>query len=616
MQGSAKFSGTPKGSELWPLAYQIGSIRQLNSAFRGVLNACVSASRGVLNACVSAYQGVLNAFVSAYRGVLNACVSAYRGVLNACVSACRSSINAVVGSRQALARSIAGNFLSIYAALKMCAFKLHRTTVTISVEAGVVRTVTFKGDRVVHWQSSELEVPLSPPDEAGESEAGRPAILRRLLKMMRPDCPRVVADMPIYAPLIRHLRLPKVRGRYRDQMIVSEVLETIPFEREEVDISWQLRQDSEGQEVFAIAVPKGRVDSHVRLVKEADLPLSAAYAKGTALTFAVGIPDVIVVHIEQEQVATVLVRQCAPRVVHQQEFPWQTNNLQEQANALAMAVDRVLGYYRALGPEDEGDPLPVVVTGQLSNEDALLALLPQVLQRPVIPFAPKVIYPDKFPLDEYAANLGLYLTDRARTKSWGRAPGVIGPALNLLPARHRPRPLPLATIAVYVSLFALLGLAVVVAGSVNAKTQELNPLAALLDQTLSREHSQRITGLQQLARITELQGAQSQAMGMVSGLAELDQMMDSMLIRLSTITEETLPPNVKLSSLAPQDRGFALAGNASSFEDVFEFAENLRASPHLEDARVMQVSGSGQGIVAFTMVAFMPEPTPEEEEQP
>ena len=105
-------------------------------------------------------------------------------------------------------------------------------------------------------------------------------------------------------------------------MIVSEVLETIPFEREEVDISWQLRQDSEGQEVFAIAVPKGHLDSHVQLVREADLSPSAAYVKGAALTFAVGIQDVIVVHIEQERVATVLVRQCTPRVVHQQEFPW------------------------------------------------------------------------------------------------------------------------------------------------------------------------------------------------------------------------------------------------------------------------------------------------------
>jgi len=579
---------------------------------RGVVNACVNAYRAVVNACVSVCQGVVNACVSAYQAVVNACVNAYQGIVDACVTAYRNSTNAVVGSCRALTRSIGGTFQSFNSAVKGMAFKLHRTTVTISVEARVVRTVTFKGDRVVDWQMTELEERLKPPDDAGGPEAGRPPILKQLLKMLSRR-PRVVTDMPTYAPLIRHLRLPKVRGRHRNQMIVSEVLETIPFEREEVDITWQLRQDSEGQEAFAIAVPKSQVDRHLRLVKEAELSPAAAYAKGTALTFAVGITDAIVVHIEQERVATVLVRQCTPRVVHQQEFPWQTNDLQEQANAVAMAVDQVSGYYQARGPEDEGGPLPVVLTGQLSNGDALLSLLPQVLQRPVLPFAPEVRYPDNFPSGEYAANVGLYLTDRARARSWGKAPGAIGPALDVLPPRHRPRPLPLAQIAVYVGLFTLLGLAILVTGSVNAKTQELDPLAVRLDQTLSREHSQRIAELQQLARTTELREAQAQAMGMESGLTKLEQMMGNLLINLVTITEETLPPNLGLTSLAPQEQGFALAGNANSFEDVFEYAENLRTSPHLKEARVIQVSGSGQGMVAFTIFTFFPEPLPEED---
>ncbi len=89
------------------------------------------------------------------------------------------------------------------------------------------------------------------------------------------------------------------------------------------------------------------------MVKEADFSPAAAYTKATALAFAIGVPDAIVVHLEQDRVATVLVHDSTPRVVHQQEFPWNTTNPQEQADSLAVAVDQVAGYYQGRGPGSE-----------------------------------------------------------------------------------------------------------------------------------------------------------------------------------------------------------------------------------------------------------------------
>ena len=167
-------------------------------------------------------------------------------------------------------------FQQLRKGLDRLAFRLRPATLTLSLENGVMRAVAFKGRDVIAWTAASLDSPSgheeagSPSSEkASDAPTGDTVQLRRFLKEMPSGRSRVVTDMPMYAPLIRQLHLPKVSGRYRQQMILSEVLETIPFEPEQVDVAWQLRQDSEGEEAFAVAVPKGHVDSQLGIVKEA-----------------------------------------------------------------------------------------------------------------------------------------------------------------------------------------------------------------------------------------------------------------------------------------------------------------------------------------------------------
>ena len=452
-------------------------------------------------------------------------------------------------------------------------------------------------------------------EDASDAPVGDTGPLGGLLKEMPAGRARLVTDMPIYAPLIRQLYLPKVSGRYRQQMILSEVLETIPFEPEEVDVSWQLRQDSEGEEAFAIAVPKEHMDSQVRIVKEANLSPSATYTKATALAFAIGISDAIVVHLEQDRVATVLVHESTPQVVHQQDFPWTTTNPQEQADALAAAVDQVAGYYQARGPASESDPLPVVLTGQVPNGERVLATLPRVLGRPVLPFAPTVGYPDDFPQDTYAANLGLFLADQARTKRWGESNGAIGPALDVLPQRYRPRPLPVLQIGVFVALFLLVGLAVVITGPVNDKVSDADQLSLSRDQAQTDESDQLEIQVARLGEQRELEEAQQLAVGMESGLAQLQLNTDSLVNGLKAIIERTSRFGVALSSVTHPEGAFDLAGNAGSYNEVFAYADDLRALDLFEEAAIRQLTGSGEGTVAFSLLASVPQPPDEEEEE-
>ena len=619
-------------------------VNAITGAFRSVVNAIATAFRSIVNAITAAFRSVVNGITTAFCSIVNAITTAFRSIVNAITTAFRSIVNAITGAFRAVTGTLAGIwratglaiqgsiratvqgidrlFQRLRLGLDRMTFRLRATTLTLSVENGVVRVVAFKGRDVIAWTTTSLDGPpdhegtgAPPSEEASETPTGDTGQLRRLLKEMPAGRSRLVTDMPMYAPLIRQLHLPKVSGQYRQQMILSEVLETIPFEPEEVDVSWQLRQGLEGEEAFAIAVPKGYVDSQVGIVKEANLSPSAAYTKATALAFAIGIPDAIVVHLEQGRVATVLVHESTPQVVHQQDFPWTTTNPQEHADALAAAVDQVAGYYQARGPLSETDPLPVVLTGQLPDGEGVLAILPQVLGRPVLPFTPTVGYPSDFPQDAYAANLGLFLADKARTKRWGDSDGTIGPALNVLPQRYRPKPLPVVPMAVFVALFLLVGLAIVITGPVSDKVGDADQLSLRRDQAQGEESTQ----LQiQVARLGEQRGfeeARQLAIGMESGLAQLQLSGDSLVNGLLAITEGTSRFGIQLSGVAPDEGGVALAGITDSYNEVFAYADYLHASELIEEAAILQLTGSSEGTVAFALRASVPQPMNEEEDE-
>ena len=282
---------------------------------------------------------------------------------------------------------------------------------------------------------------------------------------------------------------------------------------------------------------------------------------------------------------------------------------------MAVAVDQVSGYYQGRGPGNDEEPLPVVLTGQVSDADRMLEILPQVLQRPVLPFAPAVGYPDDFPQNAYAANLGLFLADQARTKHWSESNHATGPALDVLPQRYRPRPLPVLPIGVFAALFLFVGLAIVITGPVSNKVSDSDQLSLRRDSAQSEERAELATQVERLGRKGEFQEAQQQALGMESGLAQLELDNEGLVNGLVAVTEGTSPFGVELASVTPNEGGFALAGTAGSYNAVFAYADHLRALDLFEEASIRQLSGSGGGTVAFSLLASIPQPVEEEEEE-
>ena len=491
--------------------------------------------------------------------------------------------------------------------------KRTRKTVTISTEKDVIRVVVFQGRKVLAWSSAcptafpkpdrELEPEGNDQDEATPPNCLRDildgiGIQRRtrfwdLLDKVGIRRGRVVMDLSLYTTLMRHLQIPKVRGRYIAPVVAAEILDSLPFGKDEVDIAWKLQKVDEERTVFAIALPKQRVDEQMHLVKDADLSLGAAYSKAGALALAAGVPNGIVVHLERSESALVLVDKSDPKVVHQIEFGPGEVNPAEQASALVRAIEQVASYYQPTEPTGQSQLLPVILTGQCTDANPIARSLRSQIQRKVLSINLNLEYPEDFQLEEYATNVGLYLADGAITRERIAEPTSSNGSLNLLPGRHCPKPLPVLQTAIFVTLVLLAVHPINISTRVDAKGLASVTISQQLQTMQEKERAHDLVLATLLTNDNELKNATGQLELLEARLNTLQTEMNTLIARLFSITDEDLPPSVSLVSIAPQRSNFNITGTASNHSQTLQYALNLRTNPLFSDARVVRVEGRG-----------------------
>ena len=479
---------------------------------------------------------------------------------------------------------------------------------TLSVENGITRAVVFEGPEVVAWgiaDPADGSSDLSTGQQAEDTEAEHIGILLSDLRARRS---LLVTELPLYIPLVRLLRLggadrPKIGRRYLGPVVATEAGGTIPFDQDEVDIKWDLVEGSTEQEVMAIAVQKRVIDEHVQRLKEAAIGPGATFSQAAALGAATGVPDAMVVHLGSDQPAIVLVRDGVPRAVHQVFAPEGFQNPQDQAEALARAVEQMEGFNQTMATQDEGQSLPLVLTGPVPGNGQLEEELRQSLQREVLPLSPPVVYPEGFPLAEYATNVGLALLGGRGSKGRKKDSVDVAASASLLSARHLPAPIPFKAIAVFGALAFLALAAFNLTPRVNATVDKAERNTSLLES--SQRQVKKVQASRNIA--SRLQGeardARALTLEMKSRLAELESEMGNLGIwfgMIDTITKETpigsRPPNVKVSDLKPLGNEFKLAGTAKKLEDALQYANNIRDSGLFINVSLRQVDAVGVAL--------------------
>ena len=127
---------------------------------------------------------------------------------------------------------------------------------------------------------------------------------------------------------------------------------------------------------------------------------------------------------------------------------------------------------------------------------------------------------------------------------------------------------------------------------VEALVQQADDLTAALVPLRGEVRDRRTdVGLESTAK-KELEDVNQQIAALETRVKDLDNEMVTLLGRLESITRTALPGGVRLASLAPGKGGFALNGNADSYDEVLQYAANLRASELFSNATIEEITGS------------------------
>ena len=216
--------------------------------------------------------------------------------------------------------------------------------------------------------------------------------------------------------------------------------------------------------------------------------------------------------------------------------------------------------------------------------------------------------------------MGLFLADRVEARGSQEESARAVPALDLLPQRHRPKPLPVLQTAIFMTLALLAVHPFDFTQLVNGKQLEAQTVTRNLRDLRSQEQKHNLILARHQEDQTGFDDAQTQGLALSSLQEDLKQDMDTLLTMLDVITDDAKPDNISLTTIAPLGVNWSVRGSAPIYEEALKYAAKLKGYPVFEDARAIQVQGSeaigvesSEGLVSFLLKVVLTEKDEPEE---
>lgn len=459
-------------------------------------------------------------------------------------------------------------------------------TLSIVFEDRRMRVLVVHRKRVIAWDTFSRPTPFSAP--AANFESQNNWLAHRLKAFLKSNHVRkvtAVTSVPLRTSLLREVRLPSVDQQYLEGVIASELEETIPFAKEDVDIAWRFRDPNELSTVSAVVVPKTVTDKSVKAVVEANVELSAVFSEAEAMAYAAGLDDALVVRLADRHASMALVMDGVPLMVHRVQYDPASLDQTEQLETLLASLEQLASNSgRSKRGTRRIKSLNVVLMGAEADLAPLRRSLAPHFSVEDKPNSSLVELPEAFPQAEYAVNLGLTVAWDAKVKQ-GRF-NRIELGLNLLQQRHIPQRMPIGSGAAVAMLFLLIGLAFT--ATFEVKEVEANE-TALSSRVASMERQFRLRSGRANKIHEDAESVRGVNQQMDGVLAQLRTETEALLDRISAITNTASARGMSVPKLSPEGRQFVVAGIASSFDDVFDYAADLRKTGLFDDVLVLRL---------------------------
>jgi Tfp pilus assembly PilM family ATPase/Tfp pilus assembly protein PilN len=448
---------------------------------------------------------------------------------------------------------------------------MSSTVTTVYIDDSNIRLLVMRGKKI----KRRATLPLEPGLVEGSvviKEDETAARLKQFLREKGIKAKKIVAGLSGLHNLTRPIQLPKLPQSLMAEAVLREVKRVLPISMDQFYVMWQAIPPSTTKtDVFVSAIRCRSADSIINTLKKAGLNPVVLDLKPLALTRLVKVRTAIILDVQPTEFDIIIMSDGIPQPIRSMPLPSEARSWPQKLQLIKTELDRTIDFFNANNPEKVLDSgVPIHISGDLTSQPELEAMLPDELGHPVVPLSSRLKSAKDTDYSSYMVNVGLALLDSSLVKRAG--PSVANS--NLLPQVYRPKPVSLVRLVALpgaATVVALLIPMLILAQSTSANITSLQTQLDTTNRLMKTEQTKKNELKQNLTK------AEASSKMFASALEKLNNQHSEVNGNLDIVFDK-LPLNVKLTSVDQAKGTLTIRGVAPGDADVLSYASELEKS--------------------------------------
>jgi type IV pilus assembly protein PilM len=450
---------------------------------------------------------------------------------------------------------------------------MAKKVTTLFIRDTSINLLVMKGEQVDKWASLPLETGLVSQGLIVDEEQVADKV-KQIFKETGASTSKVITALSGDDSLYRIVTLPELPEAVLPEAIKREVKRTIPTPLEDIYYSYQhLPSIMKGESrIFLVAFPRNLADALVRTLRQAGVKPYIMDLAPLALSRIPDEPRAIIVNARLDHLDVAVISDRLPQVIRRVSLPGETESLEERLPLIAEEFNRTVAFYNSSHVENPIDAtVPVFVCGDLVEEPEAWQSVVGGVGYQVSALSSPVASPEGFNPGEFMVNIGLALKELL-AENEGANFSIVN--FNALPEAYVPARF--SMVRVLFPIVTVVGIGLVVLAVILVLTNRASIESLRTDVTLTEtsvaQQRQEIDDLDKKIGPTTAaaEALNAQLTTMERGRSMFHEDVDEI--------ERLAGEQVTLNNVHHSGNSVAVTGTASNEDNIFRYAENLRAS--------------------------------------
>lgn len=450
---------------------------------------------------------------------------------------------------------------------------MAKRVTTLFIRDTSINLLVMKGEQVDKWASLPLEPGLVSQGLIVDEEQVAEKI-KQIFKETGASTSKVITALSGDDSLYRIITLPELPEAVLPEAIRREVKRTIPTALEDIYYCYQTLPSimkGEGR-IFLVAFPRNLADALVRTLRQAGVKPYIMDLAPLALSRIPDEPRAIIVNARLDHLDVAVITDRLPQVIRRLSLPGETESLEERLPLIAEEFNRTVAFYNSSHMEHPIDAtVPVFVCGDLVEEPESWQSVVGGAGYQVSALSSPVESPERFDPSEFMVNIGLALKELLEENEAANFSIV---NFNALPEAYVPPRF--SMVRVLLPIVTIVGIGLIVLAVILILTNRSSIESLRTDvthqETSVAQQQQAIADLDKKIGPTR---AAAEALNAQLTTMERDRaMFHEDLDEIEKLAGE----QVTLNDVSHSGNSVAVTGTTSDEDNIFRYAENLRAS--------------------------------------